>query len=176
MHYRCEEGVYHVELCPSSSQAHTIILASTRAFFDRWHHRLGHPSSKLLSSFLHSYNLLVFPFKSLLFCVSFYCNKYCWFFPMYNKSDMSSIFVYFTTMVEYQFSSKIKKIYSDNGGEFIKLKPIFAACGISHFIIAPHTPHQNSTVERRHWHIVKTSMPFYIIPQLLPLIGHMPWP
>jgi IS30 family transposase len=69
---------------------------------------------------------------------------------MYNKSDVSSIFVYFTTMVEYQFSSKIKKIYFDNGGEFVKLRPIFAACDISHFITAPHTPHQNGIVECRH--------------------------
>ena len=40
-------------------------------------------------------------------------------------------------MVENQFSKKNKKIYSDNCGEFIKLRPIVAARGISHFTIAP---------------------------------------
>jgi hypothetical protein len=40
-------------------------------------------------------------------------------------------------MVENQFSKKNKKIYSDNYGEFIKLRPIVAARGISHFTIAP---------------------------------------
>ena len=71
----CEDGVYPVKLYPSSSQAHAITLAGTRASFDRWHHRLGHPSSKLLSSLFRSYNLVVSPSKSLLSCVSFQCNK-----------------------------------------------------------------------------------------------------
>jgi len=63
--------------------------------------------------------------------------KYCLFFPIHNKSDVSFIFVHFTIMVENQFSKKNKKIYSDNCGEFIKLRPIVAARGISHFTIAP---------------------------------------
>ncbi|KAG6778969.1 hypothetical protein POTOM_015332 [Populus tomentosa] len=41
--HSCEDGVYPVKLYPSSSQAHAITLAGTRASFDRWHHRLGHP-------------------------------------------------------------------------------------------------------------------------------------
>jgi transposase InsO family protein len=53
-------------------------------------------------------------------------------------------------MVENQFSRKIKIFYSDNGGEFIKLRPILSIHGISHFTTAPHTPQQNGTVERRH--------------------------
>jgi histone deacetylase 1/2 len=85
-------------------------------------------------------------------------TKYCWFYPMHNKSNVSSIFVQFTTMVENQFSRKIKIFYSNNGGEFIKLRPILAARGISHFTTAPHTPQQNGTVERRHRHIVDTGM------------------
>jgi len=40
-----------VKLCPFSSQAHAITFAGTRAFFDRGRHRLGQPSSKLLSFF-----------------------------------------------------------------------------------------------------------------------------
>jgi hypothetical protein len=56
---------------------------------------------------------------------------------MHNKSDVSSIFVHFTIMVENQFSEKIKKFYSDNDGKFIKLRPIVVTRGISHFIIAP---------------------------------------
>jgi len=77
---------------------------------------------------------------------------------MHNKSNVSFIFVQFTTMVENQFSQKIKIFYSDNGGEFIKLRPILVARGISHFTTAPHTPQQNGTVERRHRHIVDTGM------------------
>ena len=61
-------------------------------------------------------------------------------------------------MVENQFSRKMKIFYSDNDGEFSKLRPILAARGISHFTTAPHTPQQNGTVERRHRHIVNTGM------------------
>ncbi|KAG6778965.1 hypothetical protein POTOM_015328 [Populus tomentosa] len=43
----CEDGVYPVKQYPSSSQAQAITFAGTRASFDRWHQRLGHPSSKL---------------------------------------------------------------------------------------------------------------------------------
>jgi transposase InsO family protein len=85
-------------------------------------------------------------------------TKYRWFYPMHNKSNVSSIFVQFTTMVENQFSRKIKKFYSDNDGEFIKLRPILAARGISHFTTATHTPQQNRIVERRHRYIVDTGM------------------
>ena len=85
-------------------------------------------------------------------------TKYCRFYHMHNKSDVSSIFVQFTVMVENQFSEKIKKIYSDNGGEFIKLRPLLAAHGISHFTTTSHTPQQNGTIERRHQHIVEMGM------------------
>jgi transposase InsO family protein len=77
---------------------------------------------------------------------------------MHHKSNVSPLFVQFATMIENQFSRKIKNVYSDNGGEFIKLRSILAARDISHFTIAPHTPQQNGTVERRHRHIVDTSM------------------
>jgi transposase InsO family protein len=77
---------------------------------------------------------------------------------MHNKLDVSSIFVSFTTMVENQFSGKIKKFYFDNDGEFIKLRPILDASGISHFTTTPHTTHQNATAKRRYRYIVKTGM------------------
>ena len=77
---------------------------------------------------------------------------------MHNKSNVSFIFVHFTTMVENQFSGKNKNFYSGNGSEFIKLRPILATRGISHFTTALHTTQQNATIERRNWYIVKTVM------------------
>jgi transposase InsO family protein len=89
---------------------------------------------------------------------------------------VSSNFVSFTTMVENQFSKKIKKFYSNNGDEFIKLRPILDANGISNFTTTPHTTHQNATVERRHRYIVKTGMTLlHHASAPLPLIGHMSW-
>ena len=43
-----------------------------------------------------------------------YFTKYCWFYPMKNKSDVNHIFVQLTTMLETQFSYKIKNLYTDN--------------------------------------------------------------
>jgi hypothetical protein len=141
MHDRCEDGVYPVELCTPSSQAHAITLAGTHASLDCWHHKLGHPSSKILSSLIRSYNLPISPSQGLFSCVSCQCNKShklpfsvtsltthdpleyadvwgpslvpsvdgyryyvlfvdhftkcCWFYPMHNKSNVSSIFVFY---------------------------------------------------------------------------------
>jgi len=108
------------------------------------------------------------------------------FFFMHNKLDVSSIFVPFTTMVENQFFEKIKIFYFNNGGEFIKLRPILDASGISYFTTAPHTIHQNATVERRHRYIVKTGMTLlhhasapstywsYALATTVYLINHLP--
>jgi len=93
---------------------------------------------------------------------------------MHNKSNVSSIFVQFTTMVENQFSQKIKNFYSDNGGEFIKLRPILDAHGISHFTLHHILPSKmtllNAVID-----ILSTLVwPSYIMLRRLPLIGPMP--
>lgn len=56
---------------------------------------------------------------------------------MKNKSYVNHIFVQLTTMLETQFSCKIKNMYTDNGGEFLKLHPFLAQDGINHFTNAP---------------------------------------
>jgi len=83
-------------------------------------------------------------------------SKYIWLYPMKFKSDVFSIFGQFKSLVEKFFNLPIISFYSDNGGEFIKLKPLLATHGISHFTSPPHTPELNGTVERRHRHIVET--------------------
>lgn len=54
------------------------------------------------------------------------------------------------------FNLHIVSLFSDNGGEFVKLKPFLAKHGISHLSTPPHTPEVNGTAERRHIHIVET--------------------
>jgi hypothetical protein len=75
MRGRYEDGVYPVELCSPSLQAHAITLDGTRTSLDCWHHRLGHPSSQTLSYLINSYHLPVSPSKSSLSCVLCRCNK-----------------------------------------------------------------------------------------------------
>jgi histone deacetylase 1/2 len=76
---------------------------------------------------------------------------------MTNKSCVSHIFPQFKHLVENKFHTKIKSIYSDNGGEFVVLKQYFSIHGISHHTTA-HTPQQNGVSKRRHRHLVETSL------------------
>lgn len=49
------------------------------------------------------------------------CTKFVWIFPLYNKSDVFSIFVKFHAYVTVQFGSSIKIIISNEGGEFMTI-------------------------------------------------------
>ena len=84
--------------------------------------------------------------------------KYIWFYPICHKSDVSLIFPKFKVIVENYFKKSIVSMYSDNGGEYVKLKEYFATHGITHLTTPPHTPQHNGTAERRHRHIVDTGL------------------
>ena len=96
-------------------------------------------------------------FRYYLICVDHF-TKYVWLYPMYRKSDVSIIFPKFRAIVENYFKLSTLSVYSDNGGEYVALKNYFTLFGISHFTTPPHTPEHNGTAERRHRHIVETSV------------------
>jgi transposase InsO family protein len=52
--------------------------------------------------------------------------------------------------VERQFSKKIKRIRSDNGGEYIsnELKDFFLTSGVIHELTLPYSPESNGIAER----------------------------
>ncbi|KAJ0610987.1 putative RNA-directed DNA polymerase [Helianthus annuus] len=85
-------------------------------------------------------------------------TKFMWIFPIKQKSDVLDTFKRFIIMVERQFSTKIKAVQSDWGGEFRQLSSFFKQIGINHRISCPHTSEQNGTVERRHRHVVETGL------------------
>jgi transposase InsO family protein len=85
-------------------------------------------------------------------------SKYIWFYPMVKKFDVSIIFPHFKKFIETQLQTKIKSLYSDNGGEFITLRSIFLTSEISYYTIAHYTPQQNGVTERRYRHLVETSL------------------
>jgi hypothetical protein len=49
-------------------------------------------------------------------------------------------------------------IQTDWGGEYHKLHNFFQTTGIHHRLSCPHTHKQNSTVKRRHQHIVEIGL------------------
>ena len=75
---------------------------------------------------------------------------------MAKKSEVLTTFIHFKKWVENRFSSHIKQLQIDGGGEFTsKLFMTFLRDhGISHQISCPYTPQQNGVVERKHRHIV----------------------
>jgi hypothetical protein len=85
-------------------------------------------------------------------------SKFTWLYPITAKSDVFAIFQNFKLHVERFFDTKIKAFQSDWGGEFQKLNPFLAQCGISHRLPCPHTHQQNESVERKHRHIVETGL------------------
>ncbi|PNX72737.1 retrovirus-related Pol polyprotein from transposon TNT 1-94, partial [Trifolium pratense] len=84
-------------------------------------------------------------------------SKYVWLYPIKLKSDVSLIFPTFKNLVEKQFNTKIKTVFSDNGGEFIKLRAYLQNHGISHLTTPPHTPEHNGLSERKHRHLTETA-------------------
>ena len=82
-------------------------------------------------------------------------SKYVWLYPLKLKSVVSIIFPIFKNLVERQFNSQIKTLYSNNGEEYIKLRPFLQANGISHFTTPPHTSKHNGLSERKHFHLIE---------------------
>jgi len=82
-------------------------------------------------------------------------TRFTWLYPLAKKSDVLTTFVHFKKLVENRFSSHIKQLQVDGGGEFTsKLFLTFLHDHrISHQISCPYTQ-QNGVMERKHRHIV----------------------
>lgn len=63
-------------------------------------------------------------------------------------------------MVENQFSTTIKTLRSNGGGEYIfkAVTSYLASHGIAHQISCPYTPQQNDLMERKHRHLKETTI------------------
>jgi len=66
-------------------------------------------------------------------------TKHIWYYPLVAKSDVFFIFHRFQTLVERQFSLKIKFVQTDWGGEYCKLNQFFQTINIHHWLICHHT-------------------------------------
>ena len=86
----------------------------------------------------------------------YHYTKYIWLDSLCRKSDVQSTFVAFKQPVENYFSTTIKALYTDNGGEFLALQSFLTTYGITYLTTPPHTPEHNGYSER--WHPITVTM------------------
>ena len=72
-------------------------------------------------------------------------SRFTWLLLLKHKNEVLSVFKHFKSMVETQFSSKLKILRTDNGSEYINndFKSFCSTSGILHQSSCPHTPAQN---------------------------------
>lgn len=69
-----------------------------------------------------------------------YYSRYIWLYPIKHKPDVAKLFHQFKSLAEKYFNTPIIFMFTDNGGEYKALIPIFQSMGISHYTTPPHTP------------------------------------
>jgi transposase InsO family protein len=84
-------------------------------------------------------------------------SRFTWVFLMRNKSETQTLLRQFFHYVHTQFNTKVQKLRSDNGAEFLSLKIFFLEEGVLFQHSCVYTPQQNGVVERKHRHILKTA-------------------
>ena len=87
-------------------------------------------------------------------------TRFTWIFLLKAKSEIFSKILLFKAMVETQFSTKIRTLRSEGGGEYTSsaFKTYLQQHGIIHQISCPYTPQQNGLVERKHRHLIETTI------------------
>lgn len=90
---------------------------------------------------------------NIFFTIVNYFTRYILTFFMHAKSETIT---HIENLINYsltQFSCKIKTICSDNGNEFL-MTSYYAYLGIVHQRSYVETPQENSTIERKHIHLL----------------------
>lgn len=87
-------------------------------------------------------------------------SRFTWLYPLYAKSEVYSKFLEFKVFVEKQFSTCLKVFRTDGGGEYIRtqFEEYLTSQGIKHELSCPYTPPQNGVAERKHRHLIETTI------------------
>lgn len=99
-----------------------------------------------------------FVLGSRYFLLIFYdFNRKMWVYFLAKKSEAFTIFQKFKPLVEKESGNSIIALRSDNEGEFCsnEFSSFYDIHGIKHQLTTPHTPQQNSVVERRNRTIIE---------------------
>ncbi|KAI3736523.1 hypothetical protein L2E82_26344 [Cichorium intybus] len=86
-------------------------------------------------------------------------SRNVWVYLIKHKHEASNSLVTFCNMVKTQFGKKVKRVRSDNGGEFTSsyMNDFYASEGIILETSCVHTPQQNGVVERKHRHLLEVA-------------------
>ena len=87
-------------------------------------------------------------------------TRFTWLYLLHNKSEVYSKVVQFHAMIQTQFSATLKTLRSDGGGEYTSklFESYLSSHGIHHQLSCPYTPQQNGLVERKHRHLIETTI------------------
>lgn len=82
-----------------------------------------------------------------------------WVFLLKHKHEASQCLKFFCKMINTQFGKSVKRVRSDNGGEFTSndMLKFYSEQGMMLETTCPHTPQQNGVVERKHRHLIETA-------------------
>ena len=78
-------------------------------------------------------------------------SSFTWVYPLKANSDVFVNFQHFVAMAENQTGCKVKKLCTDQGGEYMStaFKDFLSQQGIKHHCTMPYTPQQNDVAERK---------------------------
>lgn len=95
-------------------------------------------------------------------------SRFTWLFPLHYKSEVKHVVAQFKAYVNTQFHMTIQTLRSDNGGEFINnfLLNLFLTNGMLQQTACPHTPEQNGIAERKHRHLIETTITLLLKAQM----------
>ena len=87
------------------------------------------------------------------------CTYMTWLYLMKHKDEVLHVFQSFHVMIQTQFSSKLRVLRFDNGGEYVNqhFHTYFEHHGLVHETSCPQTPQQNDITEWKHCHILETA-------------------
>ncbi|RVW89893.1 Retrovirus-related Pol polyprotein from transposon TNT 1-94 [Vitis vinifera] len=83
-------------------------------------------------------------------------SRFTWVYFLRSKSEVFRTFTEFLAYVDNQFSTSIKTLRTDSGGEYLstEFQAFLASKGIIHQRSCPSTPQQNGVAERKNRHLL----------------------
>lgn len=103
-------------------------------------------------------------------------SYFTWLHTLKLKSEVLQTFIHLKNMVENQFSTNIKVLQMDGGGELCSLSSTFLSYGIIYHFYCSYTQQKNGNVERKNRHVVEVGLSLFAFHIVVYLIDRLPTP